>query len=550
MITGTSITGCALLFAASVAYAQDTPPSAWARAVDINGANSSGTVSWLGAWSPLRPITDISRGLTRAPLSPGLLDAPPPIAGAFTLAGSPAALARDLRPRLRGDSISFGELTVRASGESGDFRRPLDVTDSHVSGVSGIGWSPVGARGFVMGRFIVDHESNSESSFAERVAPYASTPFVTTDSVRPPMQRSRARLEGALGLRLGEFGVGVSAGIDTREHNSVDFPLRRTGRAATPGVMLGIERALPWFGLRVTGFYRWAEPNETNLLNSNPLSTFVYYVRGLDEPVGGRVDPTIPVFIRVDKRATALGGSVDFTAFETHVVATYESGDRAEDSWNVTSQAVHPIDTWRATGHEARVMLQREFGPRVRATIVGARESLTGQASRLDLNGIAVVGDDARSAIEADVRVTLTPLWSVAVTGGATRFESHRTDYVALIGTAVDAPIPFASGEVARRFGTAALAIGASTARTSPSGAVPAAARDPVYQRMLAPAIAYEVAEARASAVWLSGSVPVRGAVAFVRVRAERTSPLSIVSKRLQPSGIRELWSVSFGIRP
>ena len=61
--------------------AQDTPASAWARAHDSNGASSAATVSWFGAWSPLRPVLDVPRGLLRAPLAPGILEAPPPPTG-------------------------------------------------------------------------------------------------------------------------------------------------------------------------------------------------------------------------------------------------------------------------------------------------------------------------------------------------------------------------------------------------------------------------------------------------------------------------------------
>lgn len=226
-------------------HAQDTPPTAWGRGADVSSALSNGAAAWLGAWSPLRPIVAVPRGLLRAPLAPGLLDAPAPLAGAFVLAGAPGALARDLMPRLKGDSARFSELRVRAAGASGDYHRPLDVSDSRVTQVSGQGWAPVGTRGIAIGRFVIDREDNDVSSFTQRVAPYYSSPFVATDSVRPPMQGTRARLEGALGLRLGGFGLGVSAGIDTREQNSIDFPLRRSGRAATPAAMIGAERVLP-----------------------------------------------------------------------------------------------------------------------------------------------------------------------------------------------------------------------------------------------------------------------------------------------------------------
>ena len=544
---------CAAVCTCTVATtlgAQDTPPSAWARGSDVNGASSSGSVSWLGAWSPLRPIVDLPRGLLRAPLAPGVLDAPSPMAGAFVLGGAPGALARDLMPRIAGDTSSFGELRFKSANESGVYHRPLDVTESHVTSVSGLGWSPVGARGIAIGRFVIDREYNAISSFAERLTPYVSSPFIATDSVRPPMQRTRARLEGALGLRLGEFGVGLSASLDSREHNSVDFPLRRTGRASTPAVMTGIERTLPWFGLRIGGYYRWSEPNETNLLNATPSATVIYGLQGYDEPFGYAVGSNSPVFVRVDRRATALGGSAELTVMRTRVVVMHEKGDRAEDQYRSITSAVRPTETWRASGSESRAMAQRLFGTRVRATVVASIESLDGDAVRSDLKGIAVKGSDEKSAIEGDVRVSFAKAWSAAVIGGATHVLTTRTDYVAAIGSHIDATTPFGGVELARKVGRASVAVGATASATSPSGALPSSARDPNYRRLIAPALAYDAASARAWSTWFTATTPMSAAVLLVSVRAEHTSPTAVVTSRLQPGGERTAWSVTVGLRP
>ena len=387
------------------------------------------------------------------------------MAGAFMLSGSPAALARDLMPRVAGDTARFGELRIRSTDESGDFRRPLDVSESRVMQGSGFGWSPV-ARGIATGRFVVDQEQNDVSS-------YWSSPFVATDSVTPPMLRTRARLEGALGLRLGGFGLGMSAGIDTREHNSIDFPLRRAGRAATPALALGVERVLPWFGLRVGGYYRWTEPNETNVLNANPSATIIHAVQGYDEPFGFLVGSSSPVFVRNDRRATALGGTVEFSAVGTRVVVTHEQGNRAEDQYRNIASRVRPTDQWRASGSNTRMQLQRMFGSRLRATVVGSSESLDGTAVRNDLTGIAFEGSDAMVAVAGDVRMQLGTAWALAVLGGATRLNTERVDCVVTLSSDIETVTPFVGGEVARRSGRSAIALGASAASTTPTGALP-----------------------------------------------------------------------------
>jgi len=530
-------------------YAQDSPPTAWGRGPDAHGTVSSGASAWLGAWSPLRPIVDVPRGLLRAPLAPGLLEAPPPLAGAFVLAGAPGALARDLRPWLAGDTARFSELRVRVASASGDYHRPLDVSDSRVAQVSGQGWSPVGARGIAIGRFVIDRESNDVSSFTQRVAPYYSSPFVATDSVRPPMQSTRARLEGALGLRLGGFGLGVSAGIDTREQNSIDFPLRRSGRAATPAAVLGVERVLPWLGMRVGGFYRWYEPNETNVLNASPLLTVIYAVQGYDEPVGLPVGSASPVFVRNDRRASARGATLEFTALATRVVMTYEQGDRAEDQYRDITARSRPTDRWRARGSNSRVQLQRSMGARGRATIVGSHESLDGTAVRADLTGIAFDGVDTRAALEGDIRFQLATAWSAALLGGATRLSTERSDYVVAVRSRVETTTPFLGAEVAHHRKRVAFAVGASVASSSSSGVVPSIERAPNYRRIIAPMLAYDAAEAIAFAGWGTASLPIRGTTFVLGGRMERASPTSVIASRAQPSGARRGWSVVVGVR-
>ena len=76
-------------------------------------------------------------------------------------------------------------------------------------------WSRVGVHGVAIGRFVIDRETDDVSSFSLRLAPYVSSRFTMMDSVQPPMQRTRARLEGALGYELGWFGLGLSAGIES-----------------------------------------------------------------------------------------------------------------------------------------------------------------------------------------------------------------------------------------------------------------------------------------------------------------------------------------------
>lgn len=549
-----SVICCALGYPFA-AFAQDTPPTAWGARNDANAATTGVQSSWLGAWSPLRSIGDIPRGLLRAPLSPGLLAGPSPMAGAFILAGAPGSLARDLVPRLAGDTARFGELHVRTARERGEFRRPLDVADNNVAGVGGSGWAPTGRRGIAIGSFTIDRENIGESAFTARVAPYGSSLFVFTDSVLPPMQRTRARLEGALGLRLGPFGVGLSAGVDAREHNSVNAPLRRNGKSMMSAANVGAERSFSWAGLRIGGFFRWSQPTETNILNPAPLPGItVYAIQGFEEPFGLPLPAGRTLIVRNDRHATSTGGTLEATVFGARVVVVHEQSRRAEDQYTQITSRLRPIDRWRATGHETRAQAQRVLGDRVRATLVGSHQSLAGEAVRKDLTGIAVRGAEERMAIEADMRMTLGTRWSTALVGGISNATSGQEDFVADLSIRRDATTPFVAGELARKLGIgtqSAVAVGFSAAMVSPSGSVPAiAGRGPNYLRLVAPALAYELANAHALSVWITTTAEVRGTVLFTNIRGERVAPSADAETRMQPNGDRGLLTLTIGWRP
>ena len=229
---------------------------------------------------------------------------------------------------------------------------------------------------------------------------------------------------------------------------------------------------------------------------------------------------------------------------------THEQGDHSDDQYRTVTSAVRPTDRWRASGSETRIQLQRPVGERIRATVIGVNKTLDGTAVRSDLAGLAFDGTDNRFAVEGDVRFTLSRKWTAAVLGGVARTTSARTDYVVSVASRVETTVPFISGEIARQLQNRfAIAIGMSAASTTPTGALPGADRGPNYQRLIAPALAYDAAEATALAGWITATVPFRGRTAMLSVRSEQTSPSSVVTARLQPSGTRNGWSLMFGIR-
>ena len=419
--------------------------------------------------------------------------------------------------------------------------------------MAGQGWSRVGAHGVAIGRFVVDRETDDVSSYSPRITPYVSSRFTMTDSVQPPMRRTRARLEGALGYELAGFGFGLSAAIESREHLSIDFPLRRSGRAATPAVNVGVERVLPWAGLRVGAYYRWSEPNESNILSASPLATRMYAVQGYDEPFGVKVDATTgSVFTRNNRRAHAVGGTVDATLFGARIVLTHESASRTDGQTLAPFVSPSPTDSWTATGSETRIEAQRMMGPRLRATVVGALEKSSGSGRRTDLPGIAYRGSDSRNAVEGDLRASLGARTDAALLGGVVMNRHTLDDYAAELSSDVKSASPFVSVEFARRFAGFAVAAGVSAAANTPlDSRVPATDSLGVnYQRVIAPDVAYQVAWGRAVAEWITVTGVLGGRKFMVALRTERAAPRSEAPQRLQPTGNRSVWSLAVGIRP
>lgn len=543
----------ALLASASVVSplrAQDLVPTAWGRAAEGNGALDPQRVAWLGAWSPLRPISDRARGLLRAPHAVGLLEAPAPLLGGSTLVGNPGAIAHDFHADRA--PARYGELMARRATESGAFRRPLDATDPSVGQVSGQGWAPVGRSGVALGRFVLDRESLGTSSFTARVYPYASSPFVMTDSVQPPTLRTRARLEGALSLRVLGTGVGVAAGVESREHNTIEFPLRRSGRNAFPAATVGLDRGLPWAGLRVGAFYRWQEPNETNVLNARPLPTVIYQLQGYDEPFAIPVlGSSANIFTRNERRATARGATLEATLWGTRVVLAHEQGARADDQTLAPFSTTRAIERWRAEGQETSLQAGRTFGGDWRALLLARQSAQDGAGRRSDLTGVAFEGRDVEQVVEADLRWTPAGPWQAGVRGGALRTEARFEDFAALATSDITSVASFVSVEGARRWGRVSVAVGGSYAsRVALEGVLPPAAdRADTYRRVLAPAIAYEAADLQAMAVFGTVTAPLGGRVWSLSLRAEEASPRSAAPTRLQPEGERRGFSVVLGMR-
>src|ERR1019366_6815630 len=176
--------------------------------------------SWLQTWSPLTIQGDLPRTLPSASVAMPSLLMPAPKVGLFWSAANPAAIPWDVND-------SLVDMTAAHSAQSGTYRRPLDPQGAQLSQLSGTGWQPVGTRGALVGRVIFDRNTNNGGTRSDVNDPYGSTPFVLTDTSTSAVRQSRARLEGAGGWRLGNWGIGTALGYDTQNSATVGAPFAR-----------------------------------------------------------------------------------------------------------------------------------------------------------------------------------------------------------------------------------------------------------------------------------------------------------------------------------
>jgi hypothetical protein len=524
------------------AGAQELAPGAWNTRVD--GAASPSRASWLESWSPLRGIADLGRPPHRAPAPRGI-DVPAPAVGAFLLAGAPGAINRDLS---RGDSLRWGVVELTQTTEHGEFRRPFDAGRSTLQQVTGIGWQPVGARGMAIGSFVVDQSRLDQSAFTSRVTPYSASPFVLADSVTPAMERAHARLEGALGLRLGEWGAGLSAGVDARQDNSVESPIRRTARQAIPAATIGLERTL-FAGVRLGLFGRWTEQVETQQLNPSPGATTYYAVQGIDRPVPYVLSGSA-LLTRIERRATAYGATVSGQVWGIDATAAWERGQRAEDQFSAAFQATRPTDRWRPSGQAARVGLQGKFSHRGQWQVIGSYDALSGDAVRADLTGLAMQVDEHRTAGEVVLRWMGDRAGFLGF-GGLTQHSRTLLDFVAQSTARTERATPFVGGEAVVRPRGWRIAVGTSAAIASGSGSIPPlASQAPSYTRLVAPALSYELASVTAWSAWARAGRRVGRTMIDVTARVEQATPSAIDVARAQPAGTRQRFTLGVGARP
>ncbi len=525
-----------LVFSASVLAAQTI------------GSNDPRTIEarspvWMQVWSPLAPIMDIPRELPRAVALPMLLTAPAPRVGQFWTAGTPAELRAEA-------SDSYATAAGQLGRESGSFHRPLDPETVETRQLHAIGWRQIRDNGAAIGSIVVANELMDPASYADASAPYGSAPMVVTDTSLPDMRRVRARLEGAVGYRLGSWGLGVGLGVEAQDYRTDNARFPRISRSAIPGVVLGISRTVS--GLRLGVHGRWVGGAETLTLNPIPAFGQAHLLFGFTEPDPISVAMVPGLYRRSERDATAIGVSLSgsLSGVTWVLVAQRERRTESQSSQRLSSGE---DDSWTAEGFAGTAALQARPLSRVLVTAWVGGRTLEGSATRIGLTGDVFRARENRVRGMVDVRyATVDSAWQLGVVGAIGRDYRLREDFVALLYSEVTAWSPGVSVELARRLDArTAVSIGVARSFAAASSIVPDATNlGPVYRQLIAPEHALGAAETQPMTVGLALTRDVTsGATVWVRGWRESVSPNGTVGLPFFPDGDRSTWSVAVGVR-
>jgi hypothetical protein len=496
---------------------------------------------WLFTWSPLNDVGTLPRRLPAASEGGPSLLHPVERVGVFWSGANPAALPWEVK------DASSDLFAVRA-GESGEYRRPLDPGATRVTRGGGMGWQPLGARGAVVGSVLFDRTIKDPGPISNVSDPYSSTPLVVVDTTTPALRVTRARLEGAGGWRLGDWGVGLSLGYDTRRTATVAAPLVRLQRAVLPAGSAGVVRDLADGRLQLGVRAGWQGGEETVSLAPVGATGEMWQLVGYAEVPRIFIGPA--VVRRISRRARSIGvGAAGFAA-SARWYAFAETERRHERESGVGSQDP-PQDKWDTDGRTVGAALQLPLRTeRAVLTLSGRIRSVRG-AAELHPARTGFSSDETEASGSGEVRFgTASDAWSSVVRASVLRDRRERSDSAADLRSEIAGITPGVAVEVGRRVSPRLLVIGGyALARYAGTGTIPlASAQGPIFQRVFAPEL--DIATSNILAQAFTGGLRWQmqpGRQLWVSATAEQLRSQQ-TDRFFAPGGRRNTHSVSMGV--
>lgn len=521
---------------------------ALAQAAPSTNAAAISESRWLWSWSPLHGIQGIGPPAPGLPPLPRTLDFAAPRVGLFWTAGNPAALPDEI------DS-TYTLVAAHTSSTSGSYRRPLDAPSSSGSGVDLAAWGRVANgeryRSAGIGRASLSRDREDRGALSPSLAPYGSSPFVTSDTNAPGLLRPRVTLEGAEGLALGRWRIGSSAGYDALENSSSHSAAAQVGRQSATAITLGASRRLGE-ALHAGVLAKHVLGSETITLVPNPATIRTYTLDGYLSPQSA-VSAQLPIYRRTDRTASAFGaGLAGATQGVTWVL--HAQGDVSDEEQVSDISAAPPTDDWHTSGFSAgaAAQLARDGMLVVFSADGNAQHGATGTVSSRDApfrSRASVIS----TAVEARYHPTASP-WLAAATLSLLRHHYNATDEAAQATTSISAWQPAAGLELDRVLG-ARWRIGAAygIAQYTPYATIPdPQGRGPAYLRLVAPAI--EIASATARSQQEALTFARRSVRATLVLRLWRASTTAVAGPESSlvplPTGSRVAWGGSLAVLP
>jgi hypothetical protein len=537
-----SITARTVIVAAMAASVVAAPARACAQSAAADVSDSRRF--W--RWSPLSPIADLGMPAPRLNELSRLLELPTPRTGVARISGNPAVLPDEI-------DTAWTQLVVSTNGVGGSYHRPLDPGSVSSAGTSLAGWRRLGAHIAAIGRVAVEHDDLSSGSYSAFATPYGSSPFVPADTNRPTLGRTIVTLEGAEGIALGDWRLGVAAGYRAQANSSSQSSATQVGRASFSGLSLGAARALG-SSARVGLYVRGLQRSETVDLVANPATVRAYPLDGYTSPDPADYIAALPPFLRrADRSATVWGANVEHQAFGASWDAYVEQQSLQERQLSDVFASYPPTDHWRANGYAIGGSAQRTVRG-VLATVSADWSAQRGDAERAVPNNGAYRADASRLALAAEARYAPdVSRWNFAAVLSLGRDQQKATDDAARMTSDIVAWTPGASAEIARRVNDRLIvSLGYARSQFTPIAGVPSPVnRGTAYTQLVAPAI--EVGAATASAD--QGSVTARwrtgaGVVSF-RVWGSSMRPVSRPDASVPlPNGNRSSWGLAMSLEP
>lgn len=532
------LTGLLFLALCAPALAQQSPTE---RVTD------TGTPTWMLAWSPLTTIADQPRGLPRAPELPGLLLRKEPDLGNLWSVGNPGALPFQIGQR-------WNQLRFAAAFDDGGYRRPMDPDDVDAIQFSGLGWERVGSAGAAIGRVAVDREQEGVLPFADPLEPHSSNPFVPADSSVSDMRRLRARFEGGLGWRFGDWGLGTTVGLEVRDHRADRTPLPRRGRISNGGVALGVVREVPIAGLQLGAHFRWRRERETVSVFARLRDLVVFQLQGYSEPPRRVVaPPNLTFFRRLESDAWLWGVSVSGELGRARWVVGLERSDRDHGQFSEPFVADPSEDSWEADGWTVSSAAQHAIlEGRLLATGQLRYSNLEGAARAADLPG--VIFRSSEDVFDATIDVRYLPEaspWTAGIRLSVHNETRLRRDFVAEVASDIDAWTHGLALEVVRQLGgSSRVSVGYSLGLRSVVSSIPdPELMGPVYQLLIAPELSLYAAQSRPNRIELSWHQRLgAGSALLLHSARESAGPDLDDAVPLAPKDSRTLWQLSISL--